>query len=259
LLVVALAGIIPSSMATIHATRRRPKDTADDDAPWLDALDRCNIAIPASARNLEGFVDWVTSAGFPEHAHASFISGEILIDMSPEELETHGVVKAEVYRVVTTCNREMKLGKFYPDGCLVTNKAADLSTEPDGTFVTRTSLRLGHVRLVPRKGYPGQYIELRGTPDWILEVVSKSSVIKDKRKLWKQYHRAGIPEYWLIDARGEETIFQILHWRRKSYVSASKKDGWQWSRVFGRSFRLERVKDELGLWDYTLHVRANDR
>jgi len=246
-------------MTAIYATRRRATDTPDDAAPWLDELDRWNIAIPASAHTLDGFVDWVTSVEFPEHARASFVRGEILIDMSPEELETHAVVKAEVHRVVGTCNREMRLGKFYPDGCLVTNKAAGLSTEPDGTFATRISLRLGRVRLVPRKGHPGQYIELRGTPDWILEIVSRFSVIKDKRKLWKLYHRARIPEYWLIDARGDEIIFQIFHWRRKSYVAASKKGGWQWSRVFGRSFRLERVKDDLGLWEYTLHVRANDR
>jgi hypothetical protein len=37
-------------------------------------------------------------------------------------------------------------------------------------------------------------------------------------------------------------------------VPAPVKDGWQRSRVFGRSFKMERVLNEFGLWDYTLQV-----
>ena len=69
------------------------------------------------------------------------------------------------------------------------------------------------------------------------------------------YHRAGIPEYWIIDARGEEIDFHILHRRKSGYASAPARGGWQRSRVFGRSFRLDRKLDEFGLWEYTLHVK----
>jgi Uma2 family endonuclease len=111
------------------------------------------------------------------------------------------------------------------------------------------------VRLVPRAGQTERYREIEGTPDWVLEVLSDSSVEKDTEKLRGAYHRAGIPEYWLVDARGEEVVFQILHWRKTGYAAARVRDGWQHSRVFGRSFRLERQRDDLGLWEYTLHVR----
>src|SRR5262249_26589734 len=97
--------------------------------------------------------------------------------------------------------------------------------------------------------------ELEGTPDWVLEIVSDSSVEKDTQELRSAYHRARIPEYWLIDARGDEIVFLILLRRRKGYAAAAVRDGWQRSKVFGRGFRLERERDEFGLWEYTLHVQ----
>jgi len=73
--------------------------------------------------------------------------------------------------------------------------------------------------------------------------------------LREAYHRAGVREYWIVDARSEEISFQILHHRKNGYVAAPNRDGWRQSKVFARSFRLERVLDDYGLWEYTLHVR----
>jgi len=108
---------------------------------------------------------------------------------------------------------------------------------------------------VPKPDKEGRYREVEGTPDWVLEVISDSSVEKDTEKLREAYHRAGIPEYWLIDARGDGIDFQILYHGENGYEAAPRQKDWQQSSVFGRSFRLERQQDELGLWEYTLHVR----
>ena len=51
-------------------------------------------------------------------------------------------------------------------------------------------------------------------------------------------------------------VFTILLRRKNGYAAAPVKDGWQRSKVFGRSFRLTRQRDEFGLWEYTLEVRA---
>jgi Uma2 family endonuclease len=205
---------------------------------------------------LAGFRDWATSSAFPEHVRASFIDQEIYLDMSNEDPETHVGVKGEITRVLLTLNRDLKRGKVYADGVLITNEEAGVSNNPDASFLRRESLQQGRVRLIPRKGRQGAYREIVGTPDWVLEVISDSSVEKDTEKLRAAYHRAGIAEYWLIDARGGDLVFEILYWRKTGYAAAPVRDGWQRSRVFGRAFRLERQRDDLGLWDYTLHVQA---
>jgi Uma2 family endonuclease len=147
------------------------------------------------------------------------------------------------------------LGRFYLDGILLTNKKAGVANKPDATFVSWAGLEKALVRLVPQTGRQGQYLEIEGTPDWVLEIVSDSSVAKDTQLLRTAYQRAGIPEYWLVDARGPEIVFQILHWRKTGYVPAPRRGGWQRSAVFGRHFRLVREPARMGLWEYTLQMR----
>lgn len=220
------------------------------------AADGLCLHIPRSAFTHAGFRAWVKSDDFPEKVRATFVEQEIIIDMSNEEIETHVMVKGEVSRVLMNLNVELDLGRFYADGALISNVAAEVSNDPDAVFHTWSSLDRGRVRLVPRAGEAGQFLEIEGSPDWVLEVVSDSSVTKDTRKLLAAYHRAGIREYWLIDARGADIDFRILHWRKSGYKAAADENGWQRSRVFGRSFRLVREAARRGLWKYTLMVRS---
>jgi Uma2 family endonuclease len=222
--------------------------------PGIHDDNRAPIRIPASAGTHSGFRAWATSDDYPEKLGASFINGEILIDMSPEELETHNKAKTEIVSTLDVLSKRIDLGELYSDGTLVSNLAAGLSTEPDATLVTWASFAAGRARLVPRKDRPGQYIEIIGTPDWVLEVVSRSSVGKDTELLREAYHKAEVPEYWLVDARFDEVSFQILRRRRDRYVAVAPRGGWYRSPVFAHSFRLKRRRNRMGRWTYTLEV-----
>jgi Uma2 family endonuclease len=233
-------------------------DIAELDLPVVPAPVSENgfsIHIPASARTLDGFRARAKSDELPEKLRVAFINGEIYLDMGNEELTTHVLVKGEIDRALMNLNRALRRGKFFSDGVLVTNKRSGISNNPEALFVSWESLNSRKVRLVPHRGREGQYTEIIGTPDWMLEVVTDSSVVKDQKKLRKAYHRAGVSEYWLVDARGTHINFQILIWEKKGYTSAAKRGGWQHSPVFGRSFRLVRERDRVGLWEYTLEVR----
>jgi Uma2 family endonuclease len=240
-------------MATVSTRRRRP--AAKKSSPPPIAVDRESVCIPTSALTLAGFRDWAKSDEFPEHIRAAFIGQEFFIDMSKEDLDTHVAVKTEITRVLASLVRDSKLGQFFADGVLVSNEDASVSNNPDASFFTLETFRSGRVRLVPKADKEDRYVELEGTPDWLLEVISDSSVDKDTVKLREAYHRAGIREYWLIDARGDAIDFQILYHSKDFYEAAPQQGGWQQSRVFGRSFRLERQQNQFGLWEYTLHTR----
>lgn len=244
-------------MATVTTPRRRR--AAKKSSPPPVKVDRWSVRIPISASTLAGFRNWATSDEFPQHIRAAFIDQEIFIEMSNEEPQTQIAVKDEIGRVLLNLNREQKLGKFYGDGLLVSNEEVSVSNNPDASFATFESFRSGRVRLVPKADQVGRHREAEGTPDWVLEVISDSSVEKDTERLREAYHRAGIREYWLIDARGDDIAFEILYHSKDGYESAPIRGGWQESRVFGRSFRLERQRDPLGLWEYTLHTRKVSR
>jgi Uma2 family endonuclease len=210
------------------------------------------IVVPDSARTVTGFRAWVTSHDFPQRGRVSFIEREVLVDMSPERLELHIKVKGEIGHVITSLSKATRSGTYYSDGTLVSNDEAELSTEPDGTFVSFESFRSGRARLVPIAGDEELALEIEGTPDWVCEVVSDSSVRKDTVLLPRAYHLAGIPEYWLVDARRDEIAFTILINEANGYVAAEVVDGWQASPVFGRKFQLRRERNAVGHWDYTL-------
>ena len=98
-------------------------------------------------------------------------------------------------------------------------------------------------------------VEIEGVPDMVLEVVSPKSVRKDKVVLRELYWQAGVPEYWLVDVRGQRLDFDILRRTAKSYSAVRKKGGWLKSFVFNKTFQLTREINEMGYPEYTLMVR----
>ncbi|MBC8869246.1 MAG: hypothetical protein H8E44_07500 [Planctomycetes bacterium] len=82
-----------------------------------------------------------------------------------------------------------------------------------------------------------------------------TSVEKDTLVLRGLYWQADIPEYWLVDARGDRLQFDILRRHPDGYVPTRKQRGWLESAVFGKSFRLSSRPDELGHPEYTLSVQ----
>lgn len=214
-----------------------------------------SVMIPVSAATLAGFRAWVTADDAPRNGRFSYLGTEIYVEMSPERIASHNVVKTEFARVLATLLKQSKQGRFFGDGTLLVNEQADLSTEPDGLVITWKTFTSGRVQLVPTADNDDA-AELAGAPDIVLEVISPSSQTKDTVRLRQQYHQAGIPEYWLVDARGEEIDFQLLRRESADYAPVPpSRSGWVFSDVLSRRCRLTHVQDRLGLWDYTLHVR----
>jgi Uma2 family endonuclease len=210
------------------------------------------VSIPAAAHSHDGFDRWVTSDEFPDRCRATWIRGEILIDMSPEEIQSHSRLKTEISRVLATFIKKHRLGQYYSDRTLLSNDDADLSTEPDGMFVSTDSMKARRIVFVPTENDADRYLSLAGTPDWVVELVSKSSVIKDTRLLKRAYLKAGVPEYWLIDARKQEMAIQVFTFAKSGYKAVPVKRGRWKSSLFRVEFHLYRERDEFGYWEYTL-------
>jgi Uma2 family endonuclease len=211
------------------------------------------VRIPGWVVDLESFRCWARSDSYPPSGWFSFLHGQLWVDLSMEELFTHNLIKTEFTITLGGLVKSASLGYFCSDRMLLTNSAADLSTEPDALFASWDALQSGRLQLV--KGAKKGYVELEGTPDMVLEVVSASSVRKDTKDLHDQYWRAGVPEYWLVDVRRDAPRFEILRHGRRSYVATRKQGGWTKSSVFNRSFRLTQETDPLGHPAFTLAVQ----
>jgi len=211
------------------------------------------VRIPAGIDDLDSFRRWAKSDDFPQHGRFAYLRGQIWVDLSMEQAFWHNQVKAVIAVVLFRIVRSGGLGYFFTDGMLLSNLDADFTTAPDGIFVSFDTIEAIRLQLV--EGAEDGCVELVGAPDMVLEVVSDSSVGKDTEEMRELYWRAGIPEYWLVDARGEALQFQILRRTARGYSAVRPQRGWLRSPVFSRAFRLTRKTDRLGNPSYNLLVR----
>jgi len=217
------------------------------------------IVVPPSGMTLDGFNAWLYSQDFPERGRITFVDGRLIIEMSPERIDSHIRVKGEIGSVIARLVKQERLGEYYADGARFRNAAAGLSAEPDAAFASWDTLKSG--KLEPPKDRPqdGKHIELVGAPDWVCEVLSDSSVDKDTNVLFRAYHKSGVREYWLIDARGKEIKFRLFVWAESGYQAVEPRDDWHVSAVFNREFQLIRYHNEAGNWEYELLSRPHDQ
>jgi Uma2 family endonuclease len=211
------------------------------------------VSIPSWVVDLASFRRWTQSDEYPETGQFAYLAGKFWVDLSTEELLTHNYVKFAYTCAFGTFLQQYPLGRFVMDRMRLSHPAADLSVEPDGLFFLWQTMQSGRLRQVP--GASGGIIELEGTPDMVLEIVSATSVNKDTVRLRDLYWRAGVTEYWLVDARGPEPRFEILRHTPTGYVAVeAQAAGALPSAVLGRAFRLLRSTDPLGQPQFTVQV-----
>ena len=132
-----------------------------------------------------------------------------------------------------------------------------LSCEPDPIFILAETIETGAVTYTPTVDErEHSYIEVVGPVDVVLEIVSDSSVTKDHKRLPAAYFNAGVTEFWTLDARRNACDLRIHRRELEAFQPVvSSDDGFQWSDVFGRAFRLERFTRDDGEPDFLLHIQ----
>jgi|SRR5579883_252293 len=212
------------------------------------------VTVPSCATaSLAPFREWAGDNDLPEKAELCFYHGEVLLRWAKNNFFSHVAVKTEISRVLTNIVKEQKNGTFLTDDALFTNEKADLSCNPDATFISNDAIKSKRIKLIAGKE---GFVELLGSADMVLEVVSDSSERKDNQTLFETYFEVGVSEYWLVDARAEEIEFLIYSRGTKKFAVVKKQaGGWMKSAVFGKSFRLIHGTDATGNPEFTLEVK----
>jgi len=215
------------------------------------------IRIPGALPTLAAFRAWARSDEFPEHGRIDWVGGDVEVDMSPEDVNTHGTVKGAIAGDLRSLIEFTDRGVVLIDSTRLSSDPADLSAEPDVLVLLSDSLEAGRARLIPKSGgAAGRYVEIEGAADLVVECVSDSSKAKDLERLPVRYHRAGCRELWLVDARAAEIGFRLLRHAPADWEeSPADADGFRWSGVLDAAVRLVRIPIRGGLVRYRLESR----
>jgi Uma2 family endonuclease len=210
--------------------------------------------IPGWVCDLESFRKWADSSDYPDRGKFSYLHGELIVDLEMEQLFSHNQLKTELTIEIGRLIRDSQRGYFFSDGVRLSNPGADLSSEPDAVLASFSAIQSGQVKLV--RGSIGGYVELEGSPELVIEIVSPSSVRKDTVVLKNLYAQAGIAEYWVIDARRAPVQFQVWVLAPEGYAEADVRDGAPVSPLLQAPVSISQSQDLLGNPQFTVKVGA---
>ena len=152
----------------------------------------------------------------PEGMKADLIEGVIYV-ASPDSIYHHDLyfwVAQVLYRYLKS--RKIK-GRVF--GSRIAFRLDDENgPEPDVAY------------LVPERTFVIRKTFIKGPPDWAVEIVSPDSVERDYSRKRKQYERAGVKEYWIIDPLEERMTCYRLG-KNGKYKEVQPRDGKIHSRV----------------------------
>jgi Uma2 family endonuclease len=191
------------------------------------------VTIPSWLVDHSSFLRWVNSAEAPEKGKYEFYHNQLWMDASRETL-FHNQIKSIINRHLGIWAEQQALGDYFDDGMLMSQTDLSISCEPDGMFIAEETYSSGEVTLQ----HGDKSMTIVGSPDMVLEVISKSSVLRDTKTKRQLYHQAGVREYWVVDSRLAQPTLVIYQRGSKTYVPVKAKAGWLKSNVFGASFKL---------------------
>lgn len=209
--------------------------------------------LPSEVEGFPAFRLWAQSSEFPRRGRIDYLAGTVEVDMSAEELQSHGALKVKLVARISQIVDEDDRGQVFTDRTRLSSIDASLSCEPDVLFVSFESLQSGRCRYLAG-GKADRLVEVEGSADLVVEIVSDSSAGKDTRRLPPLYARARVRELWLVDARGAGVDFRILELLGESYTPVvPDQDGFLRSLVLGRRFKIEREPWRVpGTWRYSI-------
>ena len=152
---------------------------------------------PWPAQGQWTYADWLR---LPDDGYRYEVLNGVLY-MTPPATVRHQKTLGSLAYAFTHFVRERRLGEVIVALCGVRLPGHPVPVQPDILFVAAARLDI----------VGEDYVE--GAPDLVVEVLSPSNWLYDRREKFQVYLAAGVPEYWIVDPRaGTIEVF----WREGS-------------------------------------------
>jgi len=136
--------------------------------------------------------------GLPEDAPRIEIIEGIVYDMSPAPIAKHQVAVAVLHHRIYRHVRGRKVGRVF---------LSPIDTELDRRTIVQPDV------VFFRWGRPAKWqprAPFREPPDFVAEVLSPGTAVKDTTIKRDKYEQAGVGEYWILDPETEQVVVYRL-------------------------------------------------
>lgn len=124
-----------------------------------------------------------------DSTRSEWVDGEVFAYMPPRD--EHQIILGFLYTLLNLYSDLKELGRVQIAPFEVKLWEGGPSREPDLIFASKSNL----------ENFSSK--RFSGAPDLAVEIISPSSLYIDRNDKFREYERAGVREYWLIDARAE--------------------------------------------------------
>lgn len=143
----------------------------------------------------------------PEDFRVELIDGEFYDPEEPDDLDLLMLASPVQKHQVLVMSISARINAFaeekHPE-CVVLPAPASVKLEDSDSFLVEPDIAV----VCDKAKLTGKYVN--GAPDLIVEVLSKSTMGKDKGIKLSRYWRAGVREYWVVDPyRSEITVYHF--------------------------------------------------
>ena len=143
---------------------------------------------PADVRRVP--MSYEAYLSYEESVRSEWVDGEVVIYMPPKA--EHQRIVEFLYTLLNLFVQLSNLGLVRVSPFEVKLWEEGPSREPDIFFVSGASLS---------KFSPERF---SGAPELVIEIISPSSLFIDRDVKFREYERAGVKEYWVIDSRPDK-------------------------------------------------------
>jgi Uma2 family endonuclease len=194
----------------------------------------------------EEYLEWAD-----EETRAEWVDGEVIVFMPPTV--RHADVVVFLVNLISYVVRRRGLGRVLAAAFEMKLAMIPSSRDPDVAFVANE-----HLDLI-RDG------RLDGPADFIVEVLSPDSVTRDRRDKRREYARAGVREYLIVDGReGQYGVSLLRLTADRTYGEVvSDPNGLLWSDVLPEFwidpewFAEDPMPDPFEIGDRILSAKSN--
>lgn len=138
-----------------------------------------------------------------EDTHAEWVDGEVVVFMPPKR--RHVEIVAFLFQLVGYFVARRGVGKTYTAPFEMRLLGGLLSREPDIAVLIE-----GHLDRFTEE-------RIEGAADFVVEIVSSDSVIRDRRDKLREYAEAGVPEYLMVEGREGRRGVTLLRLHDEGY------------------------------------------
>lgn len=128
--------------------------------------------------------------GLPDEGIVEWVDGEVIYHVPPTPF--HQSINFFLSALIGMFIKQLDLGQVLTTPVEVKLWPGGPSREPDIIFIGRDKLPQ-----IDNKRF-------NGAPDLVVEIVSPGSVTIDRVDKFREYERAGVGEYWIIDPRPQK-------------------------------------------------------